>query len=108
MNKIDSLRSYFFNKLIAQAPQRFIPPSSTYNTQQAQLGTQTMSGPSRLVTRDLDTQMAFVLAHGKPITFLAQVSFLGLLSKFAIIDKLSLGVLPMGQSILRCPFLLEV
>ena len=71
MNKIDSLRSYFFNKLIAQAPQRFIPPSSTYNTQQAQLGTQTMSGPSRLVTRDLDTQMAFVLACGEPITFLA-------------------------------------
>ena len=85
-----------------------MPPSSTYNTHQAHFGTQAMLGPLWLVTRDLDTQMAFVLAHGKPITFLAQVSFLGLLSKFAIIDKLSLGMLPMGQSILRCPFLLQV
>ena len=63
-----------------------------------------MLGPSRLVTRDLGTQMAFVLAHGEPITFLTQVSFLGLLSIFESIDELSLGVLPMGQSILRCPF----
>ena len=67
-----------------------------------------MLDPLRLVTRDLGTQMAFVLAHGEPITFLAQVSFLGLLSKFALINKLSLGVLPMGQSILKCPFLLQV
>jgi len=49
--------------------------------------------------------MAFVLAHGEPITFLAQLSFLGLLSIFKSIDELSLGVLPMEQSILRCPFL---
>jgi hypothetical protein len=63
-----------------------------------------MLGPSWLVTRDLGTQMAFVLARVEPITFLAQVSFLGLLSIFEGIDKLSLGVLPMGQSILRCPF----
>ena len=67
-----------------------------------------MLGPSKLVTRDLGTQMAFVLARGEQITFLAQVSFLGLLSKFESIDELSLGVLPMGQSILRCPFLLQV
>ena len=66
-----------------------------------------MLGPSRLVTRDLGTQMAFVLAHGEPITSLAQVSFLGL-SKFESIDKLRLGVLPKGQSILRCPFILQV
>jgi hypothetical protein len=92
-----------FNKL-AQAPQSFIPPSSTYNTHQAQLGAQTMLGPSRLVTRDLGTQMAIVLAHDEPITFLAQVSFLGLIIIFESIDELSLGVLPMGQSILRCPF----
>jgi hypothetical protein len=63
-----------------------------------------MLGPSRLVTRDLGTQMAFVLARGEPITLLAQVSFLGLLSKFESIEELSLGVLPIGQSILRCPF----
>ena len=63
-----------------------------------------MLGPSWLVTRDLGTQMACVLAHGGPITFLAQVSFLGLLSIFESIDELGLGVLPMGQSILRCPF----
>ena len=63
-----------------------------------------MLGPSRLVTRDLGTQMAFVLACGEQITFLAQVSLLGLLSKFESIDELSLGVLPTGQSILRCPF----
>ena len=42
--------------------------------------------------------------NSEPITFLAQVSFLGLLRIFEGIDKLSLGVLPMGQSILRCPF----
>ena len=63
-----------------------------------------MLGPSRLVIIDLGTQMAFVLARGEPITFLAQVSFLGLLSIFESIDELSLGVLPMGQSIFRCPF----
>ena len=67
-----------------------------------------MLGPSKLVTRDLGTQMAFVLARGEQITFLAQVSFLGLLRIFESIDKLSLGVLPMGQSILKCPFLLQV
>ena len=80
----------------------------TYNTYQAQFDSQTMLGPSRLVTRDLGTQMAFVLARGEPITFLAQVSFLGLLSKFELIDELSLRVLPMGQSILRFPFSRQV
>ena len=80
----------------------------THNTYQAQFGTQTMLGPSRLVTRDLGTQMAFVLTHGEPITFLAQVSFLGLLSKFELVDELILRVLPMGHSLLRFPFLLQV
>jgi hypothetical protein len=63
-----------------------------------------MLGPSRLVTRYLGTQMAFVLARGEQITFLAQVSFLGLLSKFESISELNLGVLPMEQSTLRCLF----
>ena len=67
-----------------------------------------MLGPLWLVTRDLGTQMACVLAHGEPITFLAQVLFLGLLSIFKSIDKLSLEVLPMGQSLLKCPFPLQV
>ena len=96
-----------FNEL-AQAPRSFIPPLSTYNTHQVHFGTQAMLGPLWLVTTDLSSQMDFVLAHGEPITFLAQVSFLGLLRKFALIDKLILGVLPMGQSILKCPFLLQV
>jgi len=43
-------------------------------------------GPSRLVTRDLGTQMTFVLARDEPITSLVQVSFLVLLSNFALID----------------------
>ena len=55
-----------------------------------------MLGPSRLVTKDLGTQIVFVLACGEPITLLAQVLFLGLLSIFELIDKLSLEVLPMG------------
>jgi hypothetical protein len=63
-----------------------------------------MLGPSRLVIIDLGTQTAFVLAHDEPITFLAQVSFLGLLIIFESIDELSSEVLPMGQSILRCLF----
>jgi hypothetical protein len=45
-----------------------------------------------------------MLARGELITFLAQVSFWGIISKSELIDKLSLGVLPMGQSILRCLF----
>ena len=90
-------RDDIFNKL-AHAPQGFISPSNTYNTHQAHFGTQAMLGPLWLVTKDLGAQMTFVLAHGEPITFLAQVSFLGLLSKFTLIDKLSLGELPMGQS----------
>ena len=54
-----------------------------------------MLGPSRLVTRDLGTQMAFMLACGELIIFLEQVSVLGLLSKFEVTKELSLGVLPM-------------
>ena len=42
------------------------------------------------------TQMAFVLAHGEQTPFLAQVLFLGFLSKFESINELSFGVLPMG------------
>ena len=67
-----------------------------------------MLGPSKLVTRDLGSQMAFVLAHGEQTPFLAQVLFLGFLSKFESINELSFGVLPMGQSILRCPLPLQV
>jgi hypothetical protein len=58
-----------------------------------------MLGPLRLVIGNLETQMAFVLARGEQITFLAQVSFLGLLSKFESINELSLGVLPMCQCV---------
>jgi hypothetical protein len=75
---------------------------------QAYFGTQAMLGPKGLVNKDLGIQLAFVLVHGKPIASLAQVLFLGLLSKFELIDELSLGVLPMGQSTLRCPFTLKV
>ena len=64
-----------------------------------------MLGPLRLVTRDLGTQMAFVLARGEPITFLAQVSFLGILSKFESIDELSLRVLSWDNPYLDVPFL---
>jgi hypothetical protein len=67
-------------------------------------GTHLMMGPSRLVTGDLSTQMAFVLACGEPITYLAQASFWGIQSISESIDKLGLGMLPMGESILRCPF----
>jgi hypothetical protein len=81
---------------LAQAPQDFISSSSTYNTHQAHFGTQTLLGPSRTVTKDVGTQMTFVLACGEPTTLLAQVSFLVILSNFALIDKLSLAVLPMG------------
>jgi hypothetical protein len=35
-------------------------------------------GPSWLVNKDLGTQMSFVLALGKLISFLAQVAILGL------------------------------
>ena len=63
-----------------------------------------MLGPMGLVNKDLGTQLAFVIAHGKPIASLAQLSFLGLLSKFELIDELSLWVLSMGQSTLRYPF----
>jgi hypothetical protein len=68
----------------------------------------TFNSYQQLVNKDLGIQLAFVLVHGKPIASLAQVSFLGLLRKFELIDELSLGVLPMGQSTLRCPFTLQV
>jgi hypothetical protein len=42
-------------------------------------------GPSRLVNKDLGTQMPFVLALGKLITFLAQVAVLGCLVSGTII-----------------------
>jgi hypothetical protein len=56
-------------------------------------------GPSRLVNKDLGTQMSFVLALGKLITFLAQVASLGCLVTCKLIDKLEVGLLPMGQSL---------
>jgi hypothetical protein len=47
-------------------------------------------GPSRLVVKDLGTQMSFVLALGKLIT-LAQVAVLGCLVSYELIDKLGAG-----------------
>ena len=48
-------------------------------------------GPSRLVNKDLGTQMSFVLALGKLITFLAQVAVLDCLVTNELIDKLGAG-----------------
>jgi hypothetical protein len=48
-------------------------------------------GASRLVNKDLGTQMSFVLALGKLITFLAQVAFLDCLVTYESIDKLGAG-----------------
>ena len=45
-------------------------------------------GPSWLVNKDLGTQESFVLAPGKPITFLTQVAILGCLVIWELIDKL--------------------
>jgi hypothetical protein len=45
-------------------------------------------GPSRLVNKDLGTQMSFVLALSKLITFLAQVAILGCLVTYESNDKL--------------------
>jgi hypothetical protein len=61
-------------------------------------------GPSRLVNKDLGTQKSFVLALGKLITFLAQVAILGCLVTWESNDKLGVKLLPMGQSLHRCPF----
>jgi hypothetical protein len=63
-----------------------------------------LMGPSRLVNKDLGTQMSFVLALSKLITFLAQVAILGCLVTYESIDKLGVEKLPMGQSLYRCPF----
>jgi hypothetical protein len=52
-----------------------------------------MMGPSRLVNKDLGTQIALVLEYSELITFLAQESNLGLLSISECIDKLGLGTL---------------
>ena len=65
-------------------------------------------GPPRLANKYLGTQMAFVLVLGELITFLAQMSFLGLLSEYEWIDMVGLGYLLMGQSLHRCPFLQQV
>jgi hypothetical protein len=46
---------------------------------------------SQLVNKDLGTQMSFVLALGKLITFLAQVAILGCLVTWELIDKLGVG-----------------
>jgi hypothetical protein len=56
-------------------------------------------GPSQLVNKDLGTQKSFVLALGKLITFLAQVSILGCLVIRELIDKIGVEVLQMGQSL---------
>jgi hypothetical protein len=56
-------------------------------------------GPLRLVNKDLGTQVSFVLALGKLVTFLAQVAILGCLVIYESDDKLGVGELPMGQSL---------
>ena len=53
-------------------------------------------GPPRLANKYLGTQMAFVLVLGELLTFLAQVSFLGLLSEYEWIDMVGLGYSLMG------------
>ena len=65
-------------------------------------------GPPRLSNKYLGTQMAFVLVLGELITFLAQVSFLRLLSEYEWIDMVGLEYLLIGQSLQRCPFLRQV
>jgi hypothetical protein len=60
-----------------------------------------MMGPSKLAKKDLGTQIALVLECGELITFLAQESNLGLLSKSECIDKLGLRVLAFGQTLNR-------
>jgi hypothetical protein len=65
-------------------------------------------GPPKLANKYLGTQMAFVLVLGELITFLAQVSFLGLLREYEWIYMVGLGYLLMGQSLQRCPFLRQV
>jgi hypothetical protein len=45
-------------------------------------------GPSRLVNKDLGTQLSFVLALDKLITFVAQIAILGCLVTYESIDKL--------------------
>jgi hypothetical protein len=49
-------------------------------------------GPSRLVIKNLGTQMSFVLALGKLITFLAQVAILGCLVTYELIDIIKLAI----------------
>ena len=56
-------------------------------------------GPLRLVNKDLGTQVSFVLALGKLVTFLAQAAILGCLVIYESNDKLGVGILPMGQSL---------
>jgi hypothetical protein len=56
-------------------------------------------GPLRLVNKDLGTQVSFVLALDKLVTFLAQVAILGCLVTYESIDKLGVELLPMGQSL---------
>jgi len=48
--------------------------------QQAPFGTQTLLGPSKLVTRYLGTQIALMLVRGELITLIAQVPTLSFLS----------------------------
>jgi hypothetical protein len=45
-------------------------------------------GPSRLVNKDIGTEMSFILVLDKLITFLAQVVILGCLVTYESIDKL--------------------
>ena len=80
-------------------PKDFISSPSSCKACQAYFGTHRLMGPSRLVNKNLGTQVSFVLALGKLITFLAQVAIMGCLVTWELIDKLGLGLLPMGQSL---------
>jgi hypothetical protein len=48
-------------------------------------------GPSKLVNKDLGTQMSFVLELDKLITFLAQTAILDCLVTYESIDNLGAG-----------------
>ena len=68
-----------------------------------------MLGPPWLVTKDLGTQITFVLANDELITLVAQIQFLASLSdKSLSIEELDLGMLPIGQFLPICPLVGQV
>jgi hypothetical protein len=68
--------------------QSFISSPFPCKVCQAYFGPHLLLGPPMLVSKDLGTQMSFVLALGKHITFLAQVAIMGCLVTYELIDKL--------------------